>query len=137
MAYYLTLQDVPQVIAGYMEGNSVSEVLLSSNVIFLIAGMFVDPNSAIIVLTPLFAPIAQALAIDPLHLGAVIVLNVAIGTVTPPFGLNLVVGVVTFRAPFLELSRSMLPFIGISLIALILVSYVPSLATWLPRIAGL
>jgi C4-dicarboxylate transporter DctM subunit len=137
LAYFLTLQDVPQVLAGYMEGRSLNEVLLSINVVFLIAGMFVDPNSAIIVLTPLFAPIAQSLAIDPLHLGAVIVLNVAIGMVTPPFGLNLFVGVVTFRVPFLELSRSMLPFIGISLIALILVTYVPLLVTWLPRVVGL
>ncbi|MEE9571256.1 MAG: TRAP transporter large permease [Gammaproteobacteria bacterium] len=137
LAYFLTLQDVPQVIAGYMEDRSLNEVLLSINVVFLIAGMFVDPNSAIIVLTPLFAPIAQSLAIDPLHLGAVIVLNVAIGMVTPPFGLNLFVGVVTFRVPFLELSRSMLPFIGISLIALILVTYVPLLVTWLPRVVGL
>ncbi len=82
-------------------------------------------------------PIAQSLGIDPLHLGAVIVLNVAIGMVTPPFGLNLFVGVVTFRVPFLELSRSMLPFIGISLIALMLVTYVPLLVTWLPRFVGL
>jgi len=137
LAYFLTLQDVPQVIAGLMEDRSLNEVLLSINVVFLIAGMFVDPNSAIIVLTPLFAPIAQSLAIDPHHLGAVIVLNVAIGMVTPPFGLNLFVGVVTFRVPFLELSRSMLPFIGISLIALILVTYVPLLVTWLPRVVGL
>jgi len=137
LGYYLTLQDVPQVMAGLMEGNSVNELLLSINVIFLLAGMFIDPNSAIIVLTPLFAPIAQALGIDPLHLGAVIVMNVAIGMVTPPFGLNLFVGVVTFRVPFLELSRSMLPFIGISLVALMLVSYVPILVTWLPRVAGL
>lgn len=137
LAYYLTLQDVPQLIAGFMEGSSRNELLLSINVVFLIAGMFVDPNSAIIVLTPLFAPIAQALAIDPLHLGAVIVLNVALGMVTPPFGLNLFVGVMTFRVPFLELSRSMLPFIGISLIALILITYVPILVTWLPGVVGL
>ena len=137
LAYFLTLQDVPQIIAGFMEGSSRNELLMSINVVFLIAGMFVDPNSAIIVLTPLFAPIAQALAIDPLHLGAVIVLNVAIGMVTPPFGLNLFVGVMTFRVPFLELSRSMLPFIGISLVALILVSYVSTLVTWLPGVVGL
>jgi len=137
LAYYLTLQDVPQLITGFMEGSSRNDVLLSINVVFLIAGMFVDPNSAIIVLTPLFAPIAQALAIDPLHLGAVIVLNVAIGMVTPPFGLNLFVGVMTFRVGFLELSRSMLPFIGISLIALVLISYVPILVTWLPGVVGL
>ncbi len=137
LAYFMTLQDVPQIIAGLMEGSSLVEVLLSMNVVFLIAGMFVDPNSVIIVLTPLFAPIAQSVSIDPLHLGAVIVLNVAIGMMTPPFGLNLFVGMATFKVSFLELCRGILPFIGIALVALALVSYVPTLVTWLPRVIGL
>ncbi len=107
------------------------------NVVFLIAGMFVEPNSVIIVQTPLFAPIAQSVSIDPLHLGAVIVLNVAIGMMTPPFGLNLFVGMATFKVSFLELCRGILPFIGIALVALALVSYVPTLVTWLPRVIGL
>ncbi len=64
-------------------------------------------------------------------------MNVTIGMVTRPFGLNLFVGVITFKVPFLELCRSMMPFIGISLAALILVSYVPILVTWLPRVVGL
>lgn len=137
LAYYMTLQDVPQLIAGLMEGSSVTQILLSINVVFLVAGMFVDPNSAIIVLTPLFAPIAASLSIDPLHLGAVIVLNITIGMMTPPFGLNLFIGMATFRIPFLEISRGILPFIGIALAALVLVSYVPILTTWLPRAIGL
>ena len=137
LAYFMTLQDVPQQIAGLMEGSSRVEVLLSINVVFLIAGMFVDPNSVIIVLTPLFAPIAQALAVDPLHLGAVIVLNVAIGMMTPPFGLNLFIGMATFRVPFVDICRGILPYIGIALVALVLVSYVPILTTWLPRTLGL
>ena len=137
LAYFMTLQDVPQQIAGLMEGSSRVEVLLSINVVFLIAGMFVDPNSVIIVLTPLFAPIAQALAVDPLHLGAVIVLNVAIGMMTPPFGLNLFIGMATFRVPFVDICRGILPYIGIALVALMLVAYVPILTTWLPRSLGL
>jgi len=137
MAYYMTLQDVPQIVASLMEGSTATSVLLSINVVFLLAGMFVDPNSAIIVLTPVFQPITQALAIDPLHLGAVIVFNVAIGMMTPPFGLNLFVGVVTFKVPYLEIARSMLPFIGIAIVALLLITYVPILVTWLPRTVGL
>ncbi len=137
LAYFMTLQSVPQTIATLMEGSSVTEVLLSINVVFLITGMFIDPNSAIIVLTPVFHPITQALGIDPLHLGAVIVLNVAIGMMTPPFGLNLFVGVVTFKVPYLEIARSMLPFIGIALFALLLITYVPGLVTWLPAAVGL
>ena len=137
MAYFLTLQDVPQIMAAAMEGTTATGLLMSINVVFLIAGMFIDPNSAIIVLTPVFQPITQALAIDPLHLGAVVVFNVAIGMMTPPFGLNLFVGVVTFKVPYLEVARSMLPFIGIALVALVLITYVPALVTWLPRTVGL
>ena len=137
MAYFLTLQDVPQIIAGLMGETSANGLLLSINFVFLITGMFIDPNSAIIVLTPLFYPIAMALSIDPLQLGAVIVLNVAIGMITPPFGINLFVGVATFKVPYLEIAKSMLPFIGIALIALALISYVPTLVTWLPRLVGI
>jgi C4-dicarboxylate transporter DctM subunit len=137
MAYYMTLQGVPQIVANLMEGSSATGVLFSINVVFLLAGMFVDPNSAIIVLMPVFQPITQALAIDPLHLGAVVVFNVAIGMMTPPFGLNLFVGVVTFKVPYLEIARSMLPFIGIAIVALMLITYVPILVTWLPQAVGL
>jgi C4-dicarboxylate transporter DctM subunit len=137
MAYFLTLQAVPQTIAEVMGGTGVGGVLISINIVFLITGMFVDPNSAIIVLTPLFSPIATALGIDPLQLGAIIVLNVAIGMITPPFGINLFVGVATFKLPYVEVARSLLPFIGIALVALVLISLVPTLTTWLPRVVGL
>ncbi len=137
MAYFLTLQAVPQTIAELMGGTGVGGVLASINIVFLITGMFVDPNSAIIVLTPLFSPIATSLGIDPLQLGAIIVLNVAIGMITPPFGINLFVGVATFKLPYVEVARSLLPFIGIALVALVLISVVPALTTWLPRIVGL
>jgi C4-dicarboxylate transporter DctM subunit len=136
MAYFLTLQGVPQIIAGAMGDTGATGFLLSVNLVFLLTGMFIDPNSAIIVLTPLFHPIATALGIDPLHLGAVIVFNVAIGMITPPFGINLFVGMATFKLPFDEIAKSVLPFIGIALATLALISYVPIVATWLPRLVG-
>lgn len=137
MAYFLTLQAVPQAVAELMGGAEAGGVLLSINLVFLITGMFVDPNSAIIVLTPLFYPLATALAVDPLHLGATIVMNVAIGMITPPFGINLFVGVATFKLPYVEVAKSLLPFIGIALLALALITYVPVLSTWLPALVGL
>jgi C4-dicarboxylate transporter DctM subunit len=136
MAYFLTLQDIPQAVAGLLGGSSANGLLLAMNLVFLATGMFVDPNSAIIVLTPLFYPLATALAIDPLHLGAVVVMNVAIGMITPPFGINLFVGVATFKVPYLEIVRGLLPFIGVALAALALVTYAPALVTWLPRLVG-
>ena len=136
MTYYLTLENVPQAISGMLEGNSVFEVLLFINILFLMAGMFVDPNSAIIVLTPLIFPMAEALAIDPVHLGAVIVLNVAVGMISPPFGLNLFIGITTFKVPYWEIAKSVWPFILVAIAALAIVTYVPDLVMWLPRLAG-
>ena len=137
MTYYLTLENVPQVISGILEGHSRVVVLLIINAAFLVAGMFVDPNSAIIVLTPLVFPVTESLGIDPVHLGAVIVLNVAIGMISPPFGLNIFIGMMTFKVPYLEIVRSVLPFIGLALMVLALITYVPALVTWLPeRVMG-
>lgn len=137
MTYYLTLENVPQLISGILEGHSRVVVLLIINAAFLVAGMFVDPNSAIIVLTPLVFPVTEALGIDQVHLGAVIVLNVAIGMISPPFGLNIFIGMMTFKVPYLEIVRSVLPFIILALMVLALVTYVPVLVTWLPeRVMG-
>lgn len=136
MTFYLTLEQIPQQITKLLEGSSTVTVLLLINVVFLVAGMFIDPNSALIVLSPLVFPAAQAAGVDPIHLGAVIVMNVAIGMITPPFGLNIFIGVTTFKVPYIEVVRSVIPFIGIALLALIIVTYVPELVMWLPRVVG-
>ena len=136
MTYFLTVENVPQAITGMLEGHNVVAVLLFINIVFLVAGMFVDPNSAIIVLTPLIFPVAEALGIDPVHLGAVIVLNVAVGMISPPFGLNLFIGIATFKVPYWEVARSVLPFIGVALVALAIVTYVSDIVLWLPRLVG-
>jgi len=136
MSYYMTLENVPQTITGSMEGNTLFTVLLLINLLFLFAGMFVDPNSAIIVLTPLIAPLANTLNIDPVHLGAIIVLNVAIGMITPPFGLNIFIGITTFKVPYWEVVKAVLPFILVVLVALAIVTYIPSIVMWLPRQFG-
>ena len=137
MTFYLTLENVPQAISGILEGQSRIIVLLTINAVFLLAGMFVDPNSAIIVLTPLVFPVTETLGIDQAHLGAIIVLNVAVGMISPPFGLNIFIGMTTFKVPYLEIVKSVLPFIVLALIVLALVTYVPALVTWLPeRVMG-
>lgn len=134
MTYFLTIENVPQAISGTMEGSTVFTVMLFINALFLVAGMIVDPNSAIIVLTPLIFPVAEALNVDPVHLGAVIVLNVAVGMISPPFGLNLFIGIATFKVPYWEVVKSVWPFIIVGLVALAIVTYVPDLVLWLPRL---
>lgn len=109
-------------------------LLLLINVVLLIAGMFVDPNSAQIILIPLLFPIAVVAGVDPVHLGIIVTLNLAIGMYTPPFGLNLFVSGTLFQASYRELVWAVLPFIAVSLVALALVTWVPWISLFIPRL---
>lgn len=135
MTWFLTVENVPAMIATMLEGTPPEAVLAVVNVLFLIAGMFVDPNSAVIVLTPLIQPTVQAMGFDGVHLGAVIVFNLAIGMITPPFGLNIFISMPTFRISYVDALRGVLPFIGLSLVVLVLITYVPAVITWLPNLS--
>ena len=132
LTYYLTLEQVPQYVTAIVGDNGPLVILALVNVIFLVAGMFVDPSSAIIVLSPLIYPAAMGAGIDPVHLGAVIVLNVSIGMITPPMGMNIFLGVMTFRISYFEAVKGVMPFIAVSLLTLGLITYIPELSVWLP-----
>lgn len=136
LTYFLTLSQIPQQVTASLAGSSEVTILLIINVLFLIAGMFADPNSLIIVLTPLMYQAALGAGIDPVHLGAVIVANVALGMVTPPFGLNLFIGITTFRVSYLEVVKAVIPFIGLMLIVLALITYIPAISMFLPGLGG-
>jgi len=86
--WLLTVGGVPDTVNAWVKGAGASQfmVLLLINIVFLIAGMFLEPNSTLVVLTPLFYPIAVGLGVDPIHLGIILVLNISIGMYTPPFG---------------------------------------------------
>lgn len=109
-------------------------VLMMINVVLLIAGMFIDPNSAQVILIPLLFPIAQAIGVDPVHLGIIVTLNLAIGMYTPPFGLNLFVSGGVFQASYRELVMAVMPFIAVSMVALALITYIPSISLLIPQI---
>ncbi|MDR1625866.1 MAG: TRAP transporter large permease subunit, partial [Spirochaetia bacterium] len=111
LSWILTTAQVPQTIVAMTQSSSSYTILLVINVIFLIAGMFMDPNSIVIVLTPLVYPMAMATGIDLVHLGIMIVLNCAIGMLTPPFGLNIFVSIGTFRTPYAQVVRPLWPYI--------------------------
>jgi len=102
--------------------------LLIANVIFLIAGCFMDATSAVLIFTPLFLPVALSLGIDPIHFGAVMVLNLSIGLVTPPVGINLFVGCGIANVDLKEISMAVIPLIIACLIVLLLVTYIPQIA---------
>ncbi len=110
---------------------SPAAVLFAINILLLVVGMFLDTASAILVLTPLLLPIAKATGVDPVHFGVVLVMNLSLGTFTPPFGVNIFVGQAVFRAPLAQIYRGLVPFIAIAFCSLMLVTYVPWLSLWI------
>lgn len=108
-------------------------ILMMINIVLLIAGMFLDGSSIITILGPLFYPIALAAGIDVIHLGIVMTVNCAIGMFSPPFGLNLFVASSITKQPVLKVAKGAAPFILVSLVALILITYFPDISLWLPR----
>lgn len=110
-------------------------ILLLFNVTFLIAGFFLDTISAYYILIPVLLPVAMAMELDPVHVGVFITLNLAIGQFTPPVGVNLFVASNVGDIPIQDIIVKVIPFILISIIVLIFVTFIPSLSLWLPSIA--
>ena len=110
--------------------------LLIVNVILLIAGCFIDANSAMYIIVPILYPVATSLGIDGVHLGCIMVMNLAIGLVTPPVGVNLYVGCGISNISLKQISKAVLPFVGASLLALLLTTYIPFFAMGIPSLLG-
>jgi C4-dicarboxylate transporter, DctM subunit len=111
-------------------------VLLAINVFLLVVGCVIDTASSILVLTPLLLPIAQSIGVDPIHFGIVVVTNLSIGTFTPPFGINIFVAQSIFGVPLRSIYAGVAPFIGVAIVGLMIVTYVPELSLWLVRLLG-
>lgn len=136
LAYMITLAQIPGVVVDFLDTIDASPILflLIVNVMFLIAGMFIDPNSALLILVPALWPVAQQFGIDPVHFGLIVTLNICIGMITPPFGLDIFVASSTLRKPVLTIISGVWPFIGINILTLLIVTYVPQLSTFLPAL---
>ena len=124
----LTLMQVPQTVSSFILGNFSSKViiLLVINVFLLVVGMVMDTTPAILILTPILLPIAQGIGMDPIQFGVIMVVNLAIGFVTPPIGVNLFVASALTDVPVMEIARKALPMIGLFLVALLLFTFVPA-----------
>lgn len=136
---YLIDAQVPQRMVDWMSGITDSPIvfLIALNLFLLVVGMLMDIFSAIVVVVPLLvlpagASLANHFGIDEYHLAIIFLLNLEIGYLTPPVGLNLFISSFRFREPVTSLYRAVLPFIGILVAALLLTTYVPFLSTWLP-----
>lgn len=134
-SWLLTVTGVGPWLVGAMTQMQLSPwlLLLAINILLLLVGMVLDTVSAILVLTPLLAPIAKAAGIDPVHFGVVVIMNLSIGTFTPPFGLNIFVGQAVFKAPLSSIYPGLVPFIIAAIGALMVVTYIPQLSLFILR----
>ena len=135
-SWILSVGGAPAQLANYMLSLSDNSVVVTAllNLVMLVAGFVLDGASATIVLAPLLLPIAQKVGIDPVHFGVITAVNFSVGMITPPVGLNLFVAMAISKMSLPDIFRGTLPFIGMMLIALIIISYVPWMSTWLPSL---
>ena len=134
LKHVLTDEQIPQAIAGSMLEANLGPImfLVIVNIILLIGGQFMEPSGLIVIVAPLVFPIAIELGIDPIHLGIIMVVNMEIGMITPPVGLNLFVTSGVAGMSMMRVVRAALPWLGILFIFLIMVTYIPGISTFLP-----
>ena len=133
--WLLTAQEIPQQLADIIITHIHSPwmFLLTVNILFLVLGCFMDDVSAMLILAPIFLETLNRYGIDLVHFGVVMVLNIQMGMLTPPFGLNLFVASGITRAPLIKIARGVAPFLVIMLICLMLVTYIPWISMALPN----
>ncbi|HHL20318.1 MAG TPA: TRAP transporter large permease [Aliiroseovarius sp.] len=135
LKHVLTEEQIPQAIANAMLSAGFSKImfLIVVNVILLIGGQFMEPSGLIVIVAPLVFPIAIELGVDPIHLGIIMVVNMEIGMITPPVGLNLFVTSGVAGMPMMRVVRAALPFLAVLMVFLVMITYIPFLSTWLPN----
>lgn len=135
-AHVLTTERIPQAIAEQIVAWDMAawQFLIVVNILLLVAGMFMEPTGIILILAPILFPIAMQLGIDPVHLGIIIVVNLEIGMVTPPIGLNLFVTAGITKMTIGQVIRAASPWLLILLGFLVVVTYVPAISLWLPEL---
>lgn len=137
MSWVMTIAQIPQTV-GYMLLNlSDSMILLIITLTFIILGMFIDGFSAMVIMVPILFPVIQKMGMDPALFGLLIVMNTAIGTNTPPFGIHIFAGVSKFNVSYITMVKSLMPFVVVSIISLLIFTYVPGVAMWLPNLLEL
>jgi C4-dicarboxylate transporter DctM subunit len=135
-AHVLTTERIPQTIAEHIlaAGMEPWMFLLVVNILLLVAGNFMEPTGIILILAPIFFPIASQLGIDPIHLGIIMVVNMEIGMITPPVGLNLFVTSGITGMNLVQVTRAALPWLTILLLFLVMVTYIPQISLFLPNL---
>lgn len=134
--YLLTVSQIPQKFAGFLLALSDSRIvlLLIINGILLIAGLFLEPAAAMVILVPVLMPIAGSIGVEPVHFGIIVILNLMLGLMTPPVGLVLYVLSGISSVPFERISRAIIPYLLTLVLVLLLVTFVPAISMMLPKL---
>ncbi|MDZ7861999.1 TRAP transporter large permease [Acidovorax sp.] len=129
-AFLITRAGVPDAIGRWLESvlQSPTLFLLGVNAALFVIGMFIETSAAIIVLAPILAPVAMHFGVDPVHFGLIMVVNLALGMITPPFGVNLFAACTVARISLDRIIKHLLPFVGVILVCLMFITYIPGLS---------
>lgn len=139
LSFVMSFTGLPAAISSAMLGISDNRIviLLIINLVLLIVGTFMDMAPALLIFTPIFLPIVKNLGMDPIHFGVMIVMNLSIGTITPPVGNVLFVGCSVAKLQVENVMKRLMPFFAAIVVALLLVTFIPSISMWLPSVLGL
>jgi tripartite ATP-independent transporter DctM subunit len=136
--YVVTIENVPAAVATFVSGFHLSSIafLLLVNAILLGLGCLLEGTTILLIIVPIFIPTAKALGVDVVHFGVVVVVNIMIGLLTPPFGLLLFIVANMTKQPLVAIVRECAPFIFAAIVVLALITFVPETVLWLPRVMG-
>ncbi|HJR23225.1 MAG TPA: TRAP transporter large permease [Dongiaceae bacterium] len=136
--YVVTVENIPESVRALLAGYELSPAgfLLLVNAILLVLGCVLEGTAILLIVVPVFIPAAQALGIDMVHFGVMVVVNVMLGLVTPPYGLLLFVMTSITGVPLRAIVRDVLPFLAVMIVSLLLITFVPGIVLWLPRVFG-
>jgi C4-dicarboxylate transporter DctM subunit len=136
--YVVTVENIPQTLSTFLRGFDLSPTgfLVLVNIILLVLGCLLEGTTILLIVVPVLIPTAEALGIDMVHFGIVAVVNIMIGLITPPYGLLLFIMANISGAPLREIVRDTLPFLAAMIAALALITFVPEIVLWLPRLLG-
>jgi C4-dicarboxylate transporter DctM subunit len=137
-SFILTNEQIPQTMADWMLAQGMNAIifLLAVNILLLLAGNFMEPSSIVLIFAPILFPMAMKLGIDPIHFGIIMVVNMEVGMCHPPVGLNLYVASGITKMGITELTIAVWPWLLSMLAFLVLVTYVPAISLWFPKLLG-
>ena len=139
MSWGMAFTNVPTYVTNLILGISDNKmiILLIMNILLLVVGTFMDATPAILIFTPIFLPIAQSLGMDAIQFGIMMVLNLSIGTITPPVGSTLFVGCRVAKTKIEGVIKNILPLYGAIFVVLMLVTFIPQLSLFIPKLMGM